>query len=507
MTGEGDDNKPAKVQREDDNDRREAIKARAIIWYEPSAFLVSSHPHCSAQQDTLSRAQAGNATAMLPSNQGSKAAFAPKDVLALAVSPALAQSQVPLYGPLRPDQRKAGGLYRNFRNYEMGQLTETTKEDALALAEKYGLNDAALRARQDREILKRARERTAEEERLAAEKGVELPKLSGKRAKNDDPASEEYLGPWAPYENELQRREVLRVISGGEDGANIVISGTSEKQAGAQDEEGTSEAPEKSTVTFHGKNAPEDWLRPSKTLPKAPEEGTFQLPKRSTFTFKGHTKGVNRIRWFPKSAHMLLSASMDGTCKIWSTGSSKHCIATYTAHTKAVKDVNFTADGRHFYSASFDTTVKMWDTEYGKVVTSFGNGKFPHCVTVHPDESMQNVVICGCQNKKAIQFDSKTGQIVQEYDEHLAAVNTVTFCENNKKIVTTSDDKKLFIWEVGIGVVVKHIAEPYMHAMPAVTLDPQGKFLACQSMDNQVCFYTKYIWLLSRILVTILLFI
>ena len=40
------------------------------------------------------------------------------------------------------------------------------------------------------------------------------------------------------------------------------------------------------------------------------------LPKKQIHTWEGHSKGISAIRWFPKSAHLLLSCSMDQKIKV-----------------------------------------------------------------------------------------------------------------------------------------------------------------------------------------------
>jgi pre-mRNA-processing factor 17 len=85
--------------------------------------------------------------------------------------------------------------------------------------------------------------------------------------------------------------------------------------------------------------------------------------------------------------------------------------------------------------------------------------------------------LTGCADKKIYQFNCKTGNIVQEYDQHLGAVNTITFVDENRRFVSTSDDKTIRVWEYGIPVVIKYIAEPSMHSMPAVTLHPSSTFI------------------------------
>ncbi|CAG8751643.1 950_t:CDS:2, partial [Racocetra fulgida] len=115
---------------------------------------------------------------------------------------------------------------------------------------------------------------------------------------------------------------------------------------------------------------------------------------------------------------------------IWDVYNDRRCLRTYMGHNKAVRDITFSNDGKRFLTASYDKYIKLWDTETG-------------------------------------------------------AVNTITFVDENRRFVTTSDDKTLRAWEFDIPVVIKYIAEPHMHSMPAVTLHPN----TCQSLDNQIVVY------------------
>ena len=63
---------------------------------------------------------------------------------------------------------------------------------------------------------------------------------------------------------------------------------------------------------FHGK-AKADWQ--GRSWPAAPkglhkEVQQYYLPKRWIHTWSGHTKGVNAVRLFPKTGHLLLSAGV-----------------------------------------------------------------------------------------------------------------------------------------------------------------------------------------------------
>lgn len=213
---------------------------------------------------------------------------------------------------------------------------------------------------------------------------------------------------------------------------------------------------------------------------------TCFIPKKLINTYTGHTKAVQVIKFFPKYGHFILSCSLDNKVKLWDVMSHRKCVRTYIGHTEGVRDICFSNDGKHFLSAGFDKNIHYWDTETGKVIRTFNNKKIPFCILMHPDEDKQNQFLVGTSSKKIIQYDINTGGILQSYDEHLGAINTLTFIDNNRKFVSTSDDKKIFIWEYGLPVVVKHISEPSMHSIPATALHPNGKYFVGQSLDNKV---------------------
>jgi WD40 repeat protein len=53
--------------------------------------------------------------------------------------------------------------------------------------------------------------------------------------------------------------------------------------------------------------------------------------------------------------------------------------------------------------------------------------------------------------------------LLQEYNYHLGAVNTVTFFDEGRRFVSSSDDKTLRVWEFGIPVQVRQPVTGRLH--------------------------------------------
>ncbi|KAJ1560090.1 pre-mRNA-processing factor 17 [Cladochytrium tenue] len=340
-----------------------------------------------------------------------------------------------------------------------------------------------------------------------------------KRKGMGDPASVDgsYLGPWAGYADEEadaslgaagptdEQKAAIQEAADAVEAATAAPAATATKPAvtaatadGGSGDQGA-EAPGKEKSVFHGKELHDYLGRTYMHVPTdidgvnlngEPGGQECYIPKRLLHTWTGHTKGVNAIQFIPKSAHLLLSCSMDSKVKLWDVYHDRRCLRTFMGHSKAVKAIDFSNDGRRFLTASYDKWIKLWDTETGQCIRSFTTRRVPHCVKFHPGNDRQHIFLTGCADKKVYQFNTTTGGVVQEYDQHLGPVNTITFVDDNRRFVTTSDDKTIRAWEFDIPVVIKYIAEPSMHSMPAVTLHPSHKWLACQSLDNQILIYS-----------------
>ncbi|TRM66206.1 pre-mRNA splicing factor [Schizophyllum amplum] len=308
-----------------------------------------------------------------------------------------------------------------------------------------------------------------------------------------------YVGPWAAWEGDEPESTFLHGLS---------VEGAAEEEEPEEEEDEPEYVPKKAkpkrgavgqeSSTFHGKSMTDYQGRtymhpPLSEAPNLAHEPGSQdcfIPKVCVHTWTGHTQGVSVVRLFPQTGHLMLSGSMDTKIKLWDVYTHGNCLRTFHGHTKMVKDVCFSNDGRRFLSCSYDRQMKLWDTETGQCIKRFSNGKIPYTVKFHPDEDKQNIFLAGMSDKKIIQYDINSGEITQEYDQHLGPVNTITFVDENRRFVTTSDDKTIRAWDFDIPVVIKYIAEPHMHSMPAVTLHPSNRYFAAQSLDNQILVYS-----------------
>jgi pre-mRNA-processing factor 17 len=259
--------------------------------------------------------------------------------------------------------------------------------------------------------------------------------ISGERIKKQKLEREkgeqgEYVGPWASFTKDKIKELELEPEQVHYQPEKVFDSTILEQQK-----------PMKESSVFHGQEVLDYLGRSYLHVPldvgvdlhAPPGQIENFIPKQLIHTWTGHTKVVSQIKYFPKSAHLLLSCSMDQKVKLWDVYNDRACKRTFMGHSKGVKDVDFNYDGTQFISCGYDKFIKCWDTETGQVIHRFQTKHIPYCSTFNPTERKGHSFLVGCQDKKIYQFDTRTGEFVQEYAQHSGPINSITFIQDNTR--------------------------------------------------------------------------
>ncbi|KAJ2660565.1 hypothetical protein IWW48_002902 [Coemansia sp. RSA 1200] len=440
-----------------------------------------------------------------------------------------AQMMQPLVGPADPD----GTLLAN-------KTTTRSSSNGGGTAEKQAIEEAAFRE-QERLFWRHGRARdpsvgagagaiVSNNKGNARAADTIISRGGGKRArrrrdKAGDPAvvrdEGAYQGPWAQFESEKRKktetsgptdaqraeheqRMAAFAEAGAADGAPKAAKPLPAYVAGQAER---TELHAQTERDYQGRtymHVPDELRRLGNAV-RSGDEASAQTtgsapPSRLVKEWKGaHAGGASAVRFIPSSGHLLLSSGMDGMVKLFDAHESLALLRSYAGHSLGVRDISFAPDGRSFLSSSYDGFTKLWDTETGACTAAFAasnrssagssgrRGASPNVARFYPEDT--NVFLAGLSDKRIVQWDARAREATLEYNQHLGAVNSLTFFDSSRRFVSSSDDKTMRVWEFGIPVVIKLIADAAMHSVPAVALHPSQRWLVGQSMDNRIVVY------------------
>ncbi|XP_038971681.1 WD40 repeat-containing protein HOS15-like isoform X2 [Phoenix dactylifera] len=106
------------------------------------------------------------------------------------------------------------------------------------------------------------------------------------------------------------------------------------------------------------------------------------------YDFKGHNKEIYTIRWSPAGAGtnnpnqqlVLASASFDSTIKLWEVELGR-LLYSLNGHRQAVYSVAFSPNGEYLASGSLDQCLHIWSVREGRILKTYrgGGGIFEVC--------------------------------------------------------------------------------------------------------------------------------
>uniref|UniRef100_A0A674DEV4 Pre-mRNA-processing factor 19 n=1 Tax=Salmo trutta TaxID=8032 RepID=A0A674DEV4_SALTR len=201
-------------------------------------------------------------------------------------------------------------------------------------------------------------------------------------------------------------------------------------------------------------------------------------------TLKGHTKKVTSVIYHP-SQSVVFSASPDSTIRVWSV-TGGNCVQVVRAHEASVTGLSLHATGDYLLSSSEDQYWAFSDIQTGRVLTKVTDeaaGVALTCAQFHPDGLIFGTGTADSQIKI---WDLKERTNVANFPGHSGPVTSIAFSENGYYLATGAQDSSVKLWDLRKLKNFKTIALDNNYEVKSLVFDQSGTYLAVGGSDIRV---------------------
>eukprot|EP00298_Acanthocystis_sp_HF-20_P027758 c6002_g1_i1.p1 GENE.c6002_g1_i1~~c6002_g1_i1.p1 ORF type:complete len:330 (+),score=94.97 c6002_g1_i1:38-991(+) len=202
----------------------------------------------------------------------------------------------------------------------------------------------------------------------------------------------------------------------------------------------------------------------------------------------GHNGWVTSIATSSESPDTIISASRDKTLIVWQLTRREETFGfakkSLTGHNHFIQDVVLSSDGQFALSASWDSTLRLWDLAQGKTHRRFiGHSKDVLAVAFSPD----NRQIVSTSRDRSIKLWNTLGQckFTIKEDTHTDWVSCVKFSPNKEPLCVTGGwDNLVKVWDLS-SCKLKHNLVGHSGHVNTVAISPDGSLCASGGEDGK----------------------
>lgn len=240
---------------------------------------------------------------------------------------------------------------------------------------------------------------------------------------------------------------------------------------------------------------------PSRNLLSASADGTARLWSMDTFTalvaYRGHQQPVWNVQWSPLGVYFA-TASADKTARLWST-ERINPLRMYSGHHSDVDTLAFHPNSLYLATGSSDRTARLWDVQRGACVRLFvGHNDAVSALSMSKDgrylATADGSPGGGNGGGEISLWDLGSGRRIKKMWGHESLITSMDFSQDGSLLVSTAMDYTVRTWDVNAAQSAlggSAAANGTVPGKDAPTIPTSSAAAASSSSDLVATFYTK----------------
>jgi WD40 repeat protein len=210
--------------------------------------------------------------------------------------------------------------------------------------------------------------------------------------------------------------------------------------------------------------------------------------------FAGHTSPVTTGATFSPDGQRILSGGWDdsggwkadNTVRLWDVASGKE-LRCCKGHTKGVRSVAISADGKRALSGGNDATLRLWDLETSKELLCLQHGHADRVASVALSADGRWALSGGGKNDPTVRlWDISARREKFCLTGHSDVVLSVTFSPNERHALSCDEDRAIHMWDLEKGKLLGTFKGESVQGHGSVAFSSDGRRAVSAGTDGVV---------------------